>query len=175
MKQNDKVAPLVAQNTTDDVDSKGLDDDNDENLKINLISKDEQKIEISVKDAKLSKLVKTVIEQDPTATEIPIPDISSEILQIIANYMIHHKGNQSKNIEKPLKSKIMNDVCTDPWDADFIHQVGINKKTLYDLIVGANYMDIQCLLHLGCAKVASTIKGQPLDKIKEILDDKKTE
>ena len=34
----------------------------------------------------------------------------------------------------------------------------------------ANYMDIRSLLHLGCAKVASLIKGQPLEKIKGILD-----
>jgi len=30
-------------------------------------------------------------------------------------------------------------------------------------------MDIKGLLHLGCAKVASLIKGQPLEKIKDIL------
>lgn len=30
-------------------------------------------------------------------------------------------------------------------------------------------MDIKSLLHLGCAKVASLIKGQPLEKIKDIL------
>ena len=29
--------------------------------------------------------------------------------------------------------------------------------------------DIKSLLHLGCAKVASLIKGQPLEKIKDIL------
>ena len=40
---------------------------------------------------------------------------------------------------------------------------------LYDLILAANYMDIKSLLHLGCACVASLIKGQPLDKIKDIL------
>lgn len=40
---------------------------------------------------------------------------------------------------------------------------------MYDLILAANYMDIKSLLHLGCAKVASLIKGQPLEKIKDIL------
>lgn len=44
-----------------------------------------------------------------------------------------------------------------------------NRQALYDLILAANYMDIQSLLHLGCAKVASLIKGQPLEKIKDIL------
>jgi len=33
-------------------------------------------------------------------------------------------------------------------------------------------MDIKSMLRLGCAKVASLIRGQPLEKIKEILDPK---
>ena len=54
-------------------------------------------------------------------------------------------------------------------DADFIDRIGQNRQVLYDLILAANYMDIKSLLHLGCAKVASFIKGQPLEKIKDIL------
>lgn len=60
-------------------------------------------------------------------------------------------------------------------DADYIDKIGENRQRLYDLILGANYMDIKSLLHLGCAKVASLIKGQPLDKIKEILDPKQSQ
>ena len=53
----------------------------------------------------------------------------------------------------------MKDVCKDPFDADFIDRIGDNRQALYDLILAANYMDIKALLHLGCAKVASLIKG----------------
>ncbi len=53
---------------------------------------------------------------------------------------------------------------------DEVSKFGLKpKQTLYDLILAANYLDITALLHLGCAKVASFIKGQPLDKIKDIL------
>ncbi len=55
-------------------------------------------------------------------------------------------------------------------DAEYIDKIGETRQQLYDLILAANYMDIKSLLHLGCAKVASLIKGQPLEKIKEILD-----
>lgn len=58
----------------------------------------------------------------------------------------------------------------DDRDAEFIDKIGETRQQLYDLILAANYMDIKSLLHLGCAKVASLIKGQPLEKIKEILD-----
>ena len=63
----------------------------------------------------------------------------------------------------------MIEVVKDSWDADFIDGIAPNRQALYDLILAANYMDIKSLLHLGCAKVASLIKGQPLEKIKDIL------
>jgi hypothetical protein len=65
----------------------------------------------------------------------------------------------------------MRDVVSDKWDAVFIDAVGDgDRQTLYDLILAANYLDIKSLLHLGCAKVASLIKGQPLEKIKDVLN-----
>ncbi len=83
--------------------------------------------------------------------------------------MEHHQGVEPPIIPKPLRSKEMKQVVTDEWDAKFIDKIGENRKALYDVILAANYMDIKSLLHLGCAKVASLIKGQPLEKIKEIL------
>jgi hypothetical protein len=76
----------------------------------------------------------------------------------------------------------MVDVCKDKWDAEMIDGIGENRQQLYELILASNYMDIKSLLHLGtrgfctfsikvvgCAKVASLIKGAPLEKIKDIL------
>jgi S-phase kinase-associated protein 1 len=91
-------------------------------------------------------------------------------LELVVNYMKEHKGVEPPIIEKPLRSKVMKDVCPHKWDADYIDKIGDTRQQLYDLILAANYMDIKSLLHLGCAKVASLIKGQPLEKIKEILD-----
>merc|ERR1739845_95182 len=36
---------------------------------------------------------------------------------------------------------------------------------------GANYMDIKSLLHLGCAKIATLIKGKSPEEIKKILSE----
>eukprot|EP00463_Aulacantha_scolymantha_P000166 TRINITY_DN1097_c0_g2_i1.p1 TRINITY_DN1097_c0_g2~~TRINITY_DN1097_c0_g2_i1.p1 ORF type:complete len:109 (+),score=21.46 TRINITY_DN1097_c0_g2_i1:392-718(+) len=83
--------------------------------------------------------------------------------------MEHHKGVELKPVESPLKSTKMAEVCEDQWDASFIDGIGEIRQDLYDLILAANYMDIKSLLHLGLAKVASLIKGKPLDKLKEIL------
>jgi len=137
------------------------------NLK--LTSKDKKDFEVSKKNAFISNLVKTSLDTDASATEVPIPGVKSDILALVVEYMNHHNGTEPAIIEKPLRSKVMKDVCKDAWDATFIDNIGDDRQKLYDLILAANYLDIKGLLHLGCAKVASLIKGQPLEKIKEIL------
>jgi len=136
---------------------------------LKIVSKDKKEYDVERKNAFISTLIKTSLDTDPSATEVPIPGVSSNILTEVIAYMNHHKGVEPPIIEKPLRSKVMKDVCKDPFDADFIDRIGENRQSLYDLILAANYMDIKSLLHLGCAKVASLIKGQPLEKIKDIL------
>jgi len=149
-----------------------LDDDSGT---IKLISKDAKDFTVDKKYAFISNLVKTSMEQDASATEIPMPGVKGDILARVVDYMNHHKGTEPPIIEKPLRSKVMKEVCKDSWDAEFINSIGdSDRQKLYDLILAANYMDIKGLLHLGCAKVASLIKGQPLEKIKEILAPKAT-
>jgi len=136
---------------------------------VKLISKDKKEFTVEKKFAQISTLVKTTLEQDTSATEVPIPGVTSAILAKVIEYMEHHKGTEPPIIPKPLRSKEMKMVCSDSWDAAYIDKIGDTRQDLYDLILAANYMDIKSLLHLGCAKVASLIKGQPLEKIKDIL------
>jgi len=148
----------------------GLDDDKDAAKPLKLVSKDKKEFTVERKQAFISTLVKTSLENDDKADEVPIPGVTGAILDLVVAYMKEHKGVEPPIIEKPLRSKVMKDVCPHKPDADYIDKIGDNRQQLYDLILAANYMDIKSLLHLGCAKVASLIKGQPLEKIKEILD-----
>jgi len=151
-------------------DIKGLDDDKDAGKPLKLSSKDKKDFTVERKHAFISTLVKTSLENDDKAEEVPIPGVTGAILELVVAYMKEHKGVEPPIIEKPLRSKVMKDVCPHKWDAEYIDKIGETRQQLYDLILAANYMDIKSLLHLGCAKVASLIKGQPLEKIKEILD-----
>ena len=134
-----------------------------------LKSSDEKTFTLEKKSAFISRLVSQALENDANATEVPIPGAKGAVLELVVQYMTHHAGTEPPIIEKPLRSKLMKDVCKDKWDAEFIDAIGNNRQQLYDLILAANYMDVKSLLHLGCAKVASLIKGQPLEKIKDIL------
>lgn len=149
---------------------KSLNDDKDSGRVITLKSNDGKEFKVDLKFAFVSTLVKTALENDDKAEEIVVPSVTGSVLELVVEYMKEHKGVEPPIIEKPLRSKMMKDVCPYKWDAYFIDEVGKTRQNLYDLILAANYMDIKSLLHLGSAKVASLIKGQPLEKIKEVLD-----
>jgi S-phase kinase-associated protein 1 len=144
--------------------------DDDEVRIINLVSNEQDMVEVDSNFACISKLIETCVANDASCNEINI-DTSTSTLRLVVEYMFHHKGNKNELIKKPLVSNKMIDVCSDSYDATFIDNVFEKQgnEELYQLILAANYMDIQCLLHLGCAKIASLIKGQPLESIKKIL------
>lgn len=146
----------------------GLDEEEEQRI-IKLVSSDSTEFDVFAKHCQMSVFVKSALEDDPDAEEVPVLSVKEDVLRHVVNYMNHHEGVPQELVEKPLRSKTMSEVCKDQWDAKFIDSF-TDRQALYDLILAANYMDIKCLLHLGCAKVASLIKGQPLEKIKVILD-----
>jgi S-phase kinase-associated protein 1 len=67
---------------------------------------------------------------------------------------------------QPLKSTDMHQVVP-KWDADFID---LDHNTLFEVVLAANYMDIQPLLNLGCAKVASLLKDKTPEEIRKTFN-----
>merc|ERR1711964_131818 len=127
------------------------------------------KFSISKKAALMCNLVKNIIEGDKTADEIEIKKVNGQILNLVVEYLKHRDGKVPAEIAKPIKSVKMAVVVEDPWDAEFINKQ--TKKVIFQIILGANYMDIKSLLHLGCAKIATLIKGKSPEEIKKILGD----
>ena len=133
------------------------------------------------KACKNSLFLKTTFSNDFSAEGIEkvggdlLPlKIPTKYLGYIVEYLIHHQDDENiKIIPKPLSSNNLRDVCKgmdhgcDEWDVDYINK--FSNKELYEVISHASWFDISGLLHLGCAKVASMIKGQPLEKIRDIL------
>ena len=72
----------------------------------------------------VSTLVKTSLDTDATSTEVPVPGVTGQTLSEIITYMNHHKGVEPPIVEKPLRSKVMKDVCKDAFDAEFIDRIG---------------------------------------------------
>merc|ERR1719433_993142 len=115
----------------------------------------------------MSKLVCNIVEGDQEASEIQVKQVDGPTLALIVQYLNQHKGVEPAEIAKPIRSVKMEKIVEDPWDADFVNKLA--KRQLFQLILGANYMDCKSLLHLGCAKVATMIKGKSPEEIKQIL------
>merc|ERR1711964_175555 len=154
----------------------GLDEDLDG--PIWLISCDEvenpPKFEFTTEERKaalMCVLVRNIIDGDKTAKEIEIKQVDGETLRLVCEYLKHHDGKVPAEIKKPIQSTKMETLVQDPWDAEWINKQ--TKKVQFKLILAANYMDIKSLLHLGCAKIATLIKGKSPEEIKDILGDDK--
>jgi len=142
---------------------------NQDDRKLELVTKDSKRIPMIVRDLKLSTVIMTAIEHDHEAADLPLT-IAFPVLSKVCSYLEYHKGVPAKEIDAPLRSVNMRDVVGDKWDAGFIDDIWSRRKQdLYEVILAANYLDIHPLLHLGCAKVASLVKGKPIDAIKTIL------
>ena len=55
----------------------------------------------------------------------------------------------------------------DPWYADYIN---VEEEELFELILASNYLDINPLLELACAKVASLIKNKSIEEIRKFFN-----
>lgn len=135
----------------------------------------------------ISKIVKISLD-DQECFDIYVDHAISKIcMNAIIQYMNIANGVEQPIVPSPLRSKVMREVQfkLNVKDAESIKEIdsfacadfidsyydthGI--QYLYELIREANYFDIKCLLHLACSKVASIIKGKPLNAIVTILSD----
>lgn len=137
---------------------------------VTLSSQDGQTIEVKKEIAEMSVLIKEMTEEQDDEDEnddeslfIPLPNVKYSILEKIVEFCTYHDTNEFKRIPKPLPSTNMSEIVGE-WDANYID---IDNEMLFELILGANYMDIKPLIELGCAKVASMIKGKSPEEIRE--------
>ena len=140
-------------------------DNNPEEQLIIIISSELIKIPIKLSAAKKSKFIYNYINDYPNS-ELYLKDIRHPIIKKIKKYLEHYMYKTPKKIEMPLPNKDFKD-CIDKWDYDFIN---CDIETLLELMVAANFLDINSLLDLTSAKIASLIKGKNPDEIRRILN-----
>lgn len=129
---------------------------------------DGTRVEVPRPIAEMSVLIKEMLadDDDDETPEIPLPNVSKDILDKVVEFCTHHVNDPMNEIEKPLKSGQMADVVGE-WDANFID---VEQTTLFAIILAANYLDLPSLLDLSCAKVASMIKGKTPEEIRKTFN-----
>ena len=129
-----------------------------------LISSDNQKIEITKKVAQGSNYIKNDIEAFPDHSEYPLA-IKGDLLRKVKEYLEHHQTEEPKKIPTPLPDGDFKKYVTE-FDFNFSD---LDPNTVAELLLAANTLDIQPLLTLTAAKIASFIKGKNTEEMREIF------
>ncbi|XP_058728019.1 SKP1-like protein 1A [Vicia villosa] len=130
--------------------------------KINLKSSDGEIFVIDEAVALESQTIKHMIEDDcADETGIPLPNVTSKILAKVIEYCNKHVDAANSDGRSVDEDEIKN------WDAEFVK---VDQKTLFDLILAANYLDIKSLLDLTCKTVADMIKGKTPEEIRKTFN-----
>ncbi|EOA19629.1 hypothetical protein CARUB_v10002614mg [Capsella rubella] len=123
-----------------------------------LKSSDGQSFQVEEKVAIQSQTIAHMVEDDCAGSEIPLANVTSKTLALVIEYCKkHHVDEANPNSEEELKK----------WDEQFLET---DQSTLFDLILGANYLNIQSLLDLTCQKVADMIKGKTPEEIRTLFN-----
>ncbi len=140
---------------------------------LNLISSEGKSFSVLVERAKMSELVKTAYDEDAedgTPQDIPLPNLTTAILDAVVQFINQYATDPMTPVEKPLKSATVA-AMVQPFYATF---VDLPQEQIFELMLAANYLDLKPLLELTCAAIALKIKGRTPDEIKaefNITDD----
>ena len=116
-----------------------------------------------------NEFVSCCLLTDPDARCIEIRQVPPETLGHIVTYLNHHQGATPDPLPSPVRSIHMSEIVSDPWDATWIDV--FEKKTIFEIISGANYMSIESLMHLGCTKIATLIKQMDQKEINRVIEE----
>ncbi len=136
------------------------------NKKVLFLTSDGHTVEVEREIASKSEWVKNIVDGSEVDDNIPLPEIKKATLLKVIEYCTYINTNVPPQIDKPLRSNELSDIV-DPWYAEFVN---LEKEVLFELILAANFMDINSLLELACAKVASLIKGITIPQIREFFN-----
>ncbi|PIA62079.1 hypothetical protein AQUCO_00200222v1 [Aquilegia coerulea] len=105
-----------------------------------------------------SETIKHMIEDGCADDEIPLLNISGNILKIVIEYCKKHVGDELLNIYEKEELK--------QWDWKFIE---IERIPLFYVLIAANFLGIKGLLDLGCKQVGKMMKGKNCEQVREMF------
>lgn len=134
-------------------------------------------------EAQVSTLISNCIEYDngddeddnndvtgdnASETIMHLPNVKAETLQHIIQFMKHYYLEPMSPISAPFDGTTIKEIITQEWYASFV--LAMDKKMLFQIISGANYMDIEPLLNLGSLFLCTQIMGKSAEEIRLLLE-----
>jgi len=125
----------------------------------------------TITNISLSKVLSQRLEESDSniITVDESKNITCDSFEHALMYLGHHEGVEPDPLPCPVRSIHMRQICSDRWDADWMDAFA--KKTIFEIIMVANDLDIKPLLHLGCAKIATLIKQMDQKEINRIIEE----
>ena len=124
----------------------------DQVSQVYLISQTGKRFPVPFKVLQISNVLNNTNPEEEN--DIRIPDVSTKVLEKIIEFCIKYQEDPMKKISKPLRSMTLDDEVG-PWYANFIN---VEKEMLFEITNAANFMQIDPLIELTCAKIASLIQ-----------------
>ncbi|KAF8007871.1 hypothetical protein BT93_K1763 [Corymbia citriodora subsp. variegata] len=122
--------------------------------KITIFSNEGESFEVDEAVVFELKTIKDIVEADKSFAGSVILNVTSRILAKVTEYCKKHVESKSDN------STTVADLRA--WDRQFVK---VDQATLFDLIMAANYMNIEDLLDLTCRTVAGMINGKTPEEV----------
>ena len=97
--------------------------------------------------------------------EIPLDQVGKQEINRICEFLSMHERKQLGLIPVPLPSCDLPDIISPPEFGTWIS--AFNSNDTCDLILAAQYIDIQPLLLLSCARLSTFIKGKTPEEIRK--------
>merc|ERR1711964_819921 len=131
---------------------------------------------------RMSGYVRNQCHLDKESKSVDLSEVDAKTLGYIIQYLEilkgfspekldqkHDKGRITKPIRETniLKCVHKEDLAEGEWIEGIFKKH--DKRAIFDIILAANYMGMKPLLHLGCCKIATLIKGKTAEEIKDIL------
>ena len=128
---------------------------------------DDQDVEVDAAIVEMSGTLRNMMEDlsdGADALPIPVPNVTSKIMQKVIEFCAHHHANPS---HAPADDRARVDEPIDAWDQEFCK---VDLNTLFELILAANYLDIHQLLDVTCKTIANIIKGKSPEEIRKTFN-----
>jgi S-phase kinase-associated protein 1 len=97
--------------------------------------------------------------------DVSLPNTNSIILSKVAEFCQHHRNDLPWTAETI--SKLRQEATMEHWDEQFCK---VDQKTLFDLMISANFLNIPSLLEVTCKTVADMIRGKSPDEIRSTFN-----
>ena len=112
-----------------------------------------------------SKFMRDLMNDFPDSDqEIIINQVNKINLQKIIDFLKHYENEKPKAIPKPLPSSNLKEVL-DEWDYNYINPLSIEE--CIDLLNAASFLDLEDLIVLCSAKLASEMLTGTVEEVRE--------